>query len=1081
VEIRSHRSETAQVFVNPDGTRTFEESVRPRFARTGRGDWVDADATLVVNRDGSVSPKAGTFAMRFSGGGTAPLAQLARAGTSLTLWWPGPLPRPVLSGSTATYSEVLPGVDLRVTADVDSFAEVLVVKTRAAAADPAVRRVRFGLATQGLTVTSVPGGGMRASDAAGAVVFTSPAPLMWDSSQTPAAGIAPAGPGRQTVMPLALAGGELSVTPDPRVLDDPATVFPVYVDPSWTGGKINNGWTTVWSRSDLVNTSFWQNSTAMSNGATAGDAGSGRTCDSSDSNGNCTSTPYVVRSLFNMDLSAVHGTHILGATFTITQKWAWTCNNGGSNAKVWLTGLISPATTWNNQPSWDSTYTSTAPGNHRYDQNFGCSGSGPVEFDVYGAASLAIASGWPGVTLGLRAVDEGTTSQWKRFDDSTAKISVTYNSVPATPDTMTVDYKACGTGASKAYLSTIGASNPTLRARVSDPDAADHLNANFSWTTDAGTATATQVNVSNGATAQAQTNAATFTPGTTYSWRVSASDGIDTSPVGGPCEFTVDNVAPNAAPTVVSADGRYPSDGGTSGWHDGVGKTGTFTFGSNGVSDGGVNDVVSYLYGPTNPPATPVAASGMGGSATIGFTPNHPGLNDLYVRSVDRAGNLGPVTDYRFFVGSGTDPVGVWSLGEGTGTTAHDTGTGRHDATLHGGGSWTAGRLVGTNALHFNGTDADATTTVAVLNTSQSYTVAAWVKLPSAGGVCCYNVVGQDGSVNTAFFLRYDGNAHSWDFTVAASDVMYTGWVDVPGPAAKAGVWTHVAGVYDAGTKQAQLYVNGQLVATRSVPATFNATGPLAIGRGRWTGGNGSRWPGEIADVRAWDRVVSGTELSALADATLVGAWDLDDSAGTAAADGSGYGHTGTLTGSGVNFTLAGHNADDPGAAAFTGTGAIVTAGPVLRTDQSYTVAAWVRASTGQNVCCYNVLSQDATHDSAFFLRFDGHANIWDFTVVADDTSSNWVDVAGSGGQPGVWIHVAGVYDASTGQGRLYINGQLRGTAPVSRSLASAGSFNTGRGRWADTNNGQWTGDIDDVRAYQGVLPDSAIAALANS
>src|SRR5439155_2385644 len=151
----------------------------------------------------------------------------------------------------------------------------------------------------------------------------------------------------------------------------------------------------------------------------------------------------------------------------------------------------------------------------------------------------------------------------------------------------------------------------------------------------------TQPNIANGQFAQATTDAATFTPGTTYSWSASAGDTIDRSPTTGPCEFTVDDIAPNTAPTIVSNDGQYIATAASSAWSDGVGRAGGFRIDSDGASDHGVNDVVGFLWGPTNPPVTAVAANAMGGSATVNYTPDHAGINDLYARSVHRAGHVG--------------------------------------------------------------------------------------------------------------------------------------------------------------------------------------------------------------------------------------------------------------------------------------------------------------------------------------------------------------------------------------------------------------------------------------------------------
>src|SRR5204863_457182 len=100
-----------------------------------------------------------------------------------------------------------------------------------------------------------------------------------------------------------------------------------------------------------------------------------------------------------------------------------------------------------------------------------------------------------------------------------------------------------------------------------------------------------------------------------------------------------------------------------SGWHPGVGIAGTFTIDSNGVSDNGVDDVASYLYSTLDPPSTPVAAPSLGAPVTVTVTPTRPGLNTLFARSVDRAGNLGPITAYSYAppnVGTWTHLVGVY-------------------------------------------------------------------------------------------------------------------------------------------------------------------------------------------------------------------------------------------------------------------------------------------------------------------------------------------------------------------------------------------------------------------------------------
>ena len=94
------------------------------------------DTTLRLQPDGTSRPWPTAVGLRFSGGGGAPRWPGCRAAARrMELGWPGTLPKPTLNGDTATYPEVMPGVDLQVTADVDGFSHVLVVKSRAAAAN----------------------------------------------------------------------------------------------------------------------------------------------------------------------------------------------------------------------------------------------------------------------------------------------------------------------------------------------------------------------------------------------------------------------------------------------------------------------------------------------------------------------------------------------------------------------------------------------------------------------------------------------------------------------------------------------------------------------------------------------------------------------------------------------------------------------------------------------------------------------------------------------------------------------------------------------------------------------------------
>ncbi|WFE37316.1 IPT/TIG domain-containing protein [Micromonospora sp. WMMD998] len=134
--------------------------------------------------------------------------------------------------------------------------------------------------------------------------------------------------------------------------------------------------------------------------------------------------------------------------------------------------------------------------------------------------------------------------------------------------------------------------------------------------------------------------------GVTYAWRVRVLDGDDTSPWSDTCYFTVDRTG-GPAPAVASA--KYP----TGDWDNAggaVGDTGSFTFTSSS------DDTVSYQYrfysgeaGGGDDYAT-VPATGLGGPATVTWTPSSASYHAVTVYAVDRAGNWSESTHYEFWV-----------------------------------------------------------------------------------------------------------------------------------------------------------------------------------------------------------------------------------------------------------------------------------------------------------------------------------------------------------------------------------------------------------------------------------------------
>ncbi|WP_203980095.1 LamG-like jellyroll fold domain-containing protein [Planotetraspora silvatica] len=1035
VEVAGARSATGSVYANPDGTLTAEEFGHPIRVRRSGG-WVPVDPTLRRAADGSVTTVATTSQVAFSSGGSQPLATMGGDGWKLTLTWPGPLPAPMLNGAVATYRQVLPGVDLVMAADDTGFAERLVVRSRAAAANPAFREIRFGFRLTGASMSVQPDGGLVARDARGRTVFGSPPARMWDAGT--GAGSSPA----QAPVGVTLRDGVMLLRPDQAMLADPGTRFPVTIDPSYNAGRL--AWTSTLEQSP--STSFW-------NGANLADDPNGKVMVGLD--------PWYktrARSFFRMNTSAVNGKHILKATFRITEKWTYSCS--ASVVQLWWAGAIGSGTTWYNEPSWNRKVAeaNVAKGNEAY----GC-GDGSVEFDLTGLVHDAAAAKWADMTLGLRAADETNYSGWKRFDTD-ASIAIDYNSVPAVPSGLTIDGKSCGTG------TWVGSLTPTMSAAVSDPDAGQMLSVSMYWAASGAAVSETskvvQSNVASGSRAIAPVPAGKLANGGSYYWQAKAGDGTDTSGLSGQCAFNVDTVPPSAQPTVTSTD--YPDDGN---FHGGQGTPGTFSLDASGISD-----VVAYRYGWADPPTTEVAASAMGGGATITATPAARGINSLYVRSVDRAGNLSPMHVYVFYAAGGSAPEGVWKTNEGSGSTLGDASGHGHAATVTGGVSWTSDRTMAPgSAISLNGsTGYAATGGPVVADTSASFAVSAWVRLTSTAGWA--TVVSQEGTTASGMILQFDRGSGHWAIGTQNSDTTNPPATRATAAdAPRVGTWTHLAGTYDSGTGTLTLYVNGQKAGTASTHISWNAGGRLLIGAEKFDGNVISYFPGDIADVRVWDRLVYPDEIQAIAGTPmLAAAWDLSADG----SDSSGRNHPVTASG-GVTFDPAGgHNST--GSAHLDGTGVLTASGPVVLTDQSFTVSAWVRLSDTN--AYHTAVCQQGTRTCAFFLQYDNTDKRWSFTLHAQDIDGPTITYVTSSSPPtlNTWTHLVGVYDAGKSEGRLYVNGQLVGTKTGVAPFNATGPVTIGRARYNGGTVDPWTGDIDHVRVYLGALQDGQIVDLFN-
>jgi hypothetical protein len=337
------------------------------------------------------------------------------------------------------------------------------------------------------------------------------------------------------------------------------------------------------------------------------------------------------------------------------------------------------------------------------------------------------------------------------------------------------------------------------------------------------------------------------------------------------------DVSPPLPPSAVTSS-EYPADTPTSPGHGGVGIEGHFDI---AAPSSGASEVVGYAWtmdsGVQPSGANQVLASSTH-TATFAYTPVRDGVNVLQVWSKDSAGRYSatPFT-YTFKVLPPAGPAALWAFDETAGNATDGTGHG-NTATLSTGVTRTAGRSGVGKALEFDGSaqaatdgpvmtpDLDAGVQIP-LRTDSSFTVTAWVRLPSTTGITGFRtIVAADATRRSPFMLGYVGPTNKWQFSMTTGDTDDSALYEVYADAtATAGRWTLLAGVYDAATKQLGLYVNGTLQSTTAtLPSAFNATGGLTIGRRMWDGGADSFLTGAVDEVRIYNYVVAADVLTLL-------------------------------------------------------------------------------------------------------------------------------------------------------------------------------------------------------------------------
>ncbi|MBB2923534.1 LamG domain-containing protein [Cellulomonas cellasea] len=891
VEVVSERTEWNTTFVQPDGSLRLDVSAAAVRTRGDDETWVPVDGSLVPSPDG-VAVAAGVLGMTFSDGSDGtPLARLERDGHALSLDVPFDLPRPVVDGRQLTYDEVLPGVDLVVTVNPDTtgFSEVLRVESPEAARNPRLRHLEFPVeVSDGLDLVAERGG-FAARDAAGETVLSSPTPAMWDSARpapastpsfalpgvrragpqalVPRAGVergsegdrevAPLGGEAVAPLPAAVSDDTVAIVPDAEMLADPATVWPVYIDPSVSATL--GAWTAV---RDAFGAQFGY----------GGDEGVGL-CDRAVMS-SCTGT-FRSRLMWQFRgleaIGALDWTEVRNATFSAVGTHSYDCTPHAIT--LYRVDGFNAGTVWPGSSAWVPQSTQVvahkpACANHPARR---------IEFPAIEAAQAVASANASELALGLRA-DETHVAYWKRYGYD-AQLSVQFNRAPHTPTAARVvnPDAACGLGPNRPAIRD---TTPTLVAALSDPDGDsvrpswelyDQRTGSPLWFSPELAAQRSGVEHS------VRLPAGLLAHGRVYHWRVQAIDPMNARGNHVSCEFTVDLERP-ALPGV-APDPTGPVAYVEDGVAGGVGMAGAFT-----LTNGGSADVVGYQHAFGSSALGPVTA---GATVTVRTTPTTAGPQTLRVASVDAAGNVSDVRLYRFTVDF-ADGVARWRLDEAAGPTAAAGSSGPPLAVTT---STTRGpgvraeldEVAGDRALVFDSVQDVAASAGPVISTAGSFSVMAFVRLDPGATSGSATAVSQDGTFTSGFELgvREDGSCPAGltrcftfgrQATDSAAGAAVVARSTVP---VEPGAWYQLTGLQSAGDgtlsvsvcrlgTPADADVERDPVHGAAAPflSAWESPGPLRVGQARAGATPVRPWPGSVSDVRLFHGVLAAPQIS---------------------------------------------------------------------------------------------------------------------------------------------------------------------------------------------------------------------------
>ncbi|MFD6635563.1 hypothetical protein ACFWDN_07070 [Micromonospora chalcea] len=332
---------------------------------------------------------------------------------------------------------------------------------------------------------------------------------------------------------------------------------------------------------------------------------------------------HTYRSYFTYDLSNLKGTVVHNSYLWTVEKTVTDCS-APATIEVWRTRPVTDSTTWLRPPAEVEKLLTTTRG-------AGASCPAYLGLDMVATLNAALSRRDKSITVEIRvaAAQEADVRTGRTF--AKPVLSATANHPPTiTSLQLKSPDRPCGTPAKPSPA----ARNTVFAATASDRDEGDYTTVLYAiWPVD-------HPDQRREFHDYYGTDLSQYADGTVLAWQARASDYDDEGPWSKTCYIVMDLTAPANPPQVSSR--TYPEGDSPGG---GTGIEGTFRF--DGAGD---RDVVSFAWRDSSGYSGQVPARRPGGTGILKYTPKLRFSTDLYVASVDAAGNRGPEKNYRFRV-----------------------------------------------------------------------------------------------------------------------------------------------------------------------------------------------------------------------------------------------------------------------------------------------------------------------------------------------------------------------------------------------------------------------------------------------